>query len=145
MVVALERKEEKLFTKVFIVTDQVEFIFACAMFVAFGLILFCTLIIMTVAFPKIREIEKIISAATLNPSTGRNLWGGDPFGRLVRTTQVFSFLAMRNSPGHFRRAASKIGNVNAEVSRYLFLWAFIPTLGLFSFGGVALCGSLIIS
>jgi len=26
--------EEKLFTKVFIVTDQVEFIFACAMFVA---------------------------------------------------------------------------------------------------------------
>ena len=126
-------------------TDQVEFIFACAMFVAFGLILLCTLIIMTVAFPKIREIEKIISAATLNPSTGRNLWGGDPFGRLVRTTQVFSFLAMRNLPGHFRRAASKIGNVNADVSQYLFLWAFIPTLGLFSFGGIALWVSLIIS
>jgi len=104
-----------------------------------------SLVIATIAFPKIREIEKIISAATLNPSTGRNLWGGDPFGRLVRTTQVFSFLAMRNLPGHFRRAASKIGNVNAEVSRYLFLWAFIPTLGLFSFGGIAVSVSLIIS
>jgi hypothetical protein len=51
---------------------------------------------------------------------------------------------MRNMPGHFRRAASKVGDVNADISRYLFIWGFVPTLGLFSFGGLAFCAGLII-
>ena len=127
------------------VTEEIGVITMYAGIIGVAGSLIFSLVIATIAFPKIREIEKIISAATLNPSTGRSLWGGDPFGRLVRTTQVFSFLAMRNLPGHFRRAASKIGNVNAEVSRYLFLWALIPTLGLFPFGGIAVSVSLIIS
>ncbi|MGP4844574.1 hypothetical protein ACTXGQ_10620 [Marinobacter sp. 1Y8] len=125
-------------------TAEMKFILACTVFVSFVLDILCTLIIMTIAFPKVREIETLISAATLNPSSGRNIWGGDPFGRLIRTTQVFTFLSVRNIPGHFRRAAGKVGDVDAEIPRHLFLWGFLPTFGLFLFGGIAFCIGFII-
>lgn len=119
-------------------TEDMKFILALVGAAATGLGLLCIAIIMTIAFPKIRKIEKMISAATLNSSSGGNLWGGDPYGRLIRTTHIFCFLWMRHIPGHFRRAASNVGNVNVEISRSLFLWGFMPTLGLFLFGGTGM-------
>ncbi|PVY69321.1 hypothetical protein C8D92_1172 [Tamilnaduibacter salinus] len=107
--------------------------------------LICSLIITTVAFPKIKEIEKIISAATLISSSGRNIWGGDPIGRLMRATHIFCFLWMRYIPGHFRRAAGNFGNLNMKIPLHLFLWGFCPTLGLFVFGGLLICASFFIA
>jgi len=132
------------YTKMSTVTEEIGVVTVYAGIIGIAGALLCSLVIITIAFPKVRQIETMISAATLNPSSGRNIWGGDPFGRLIRTTQVFTFLSIRNVPGHFRRAAANVGNVDTEIPRYLFLWGFLPTFGLFLFGGIAVCISLII-
>lgn len=89
--------------------------------------------ILTIAFPKIRQIEEFIcpepkySALRL-----RKVWGGGLYGRLMRSSYVWRYLVMRKIPfGHFKRSAADFGDPEIDIPLNLRLWALVPSNTMF--------------
>jgi len=101
-----------------------------------GLMLIAQIVILTIAFPKIRRIEELISSGPEYSALRlRKVWGGGPYGRLMRTTYVWRYLAMRKIPfGHFRRSAANFGDPDMDIPIGLRLCATVPS-GMMFLGG----------
>ncbi|WP_138438980.1 MULTISPECIES: hypothetical protein [Marinobacter] len=99
---------------------------------AIGGALLSLLVILTVAFSRVAQIEELISAAGTSAQRHQKVWGNAPFGRLMRSSSVFTFLVFRAAPfDHLKRSAAQIGDVSANLPLRLWLWGLVPPLSLF--------------
>lgn len=99
---------------------------------AIGGALLSLLVIITIAFPRVARIEQKISTAGTSSQNHQKIWGSDPFGRLMRSSYVFTFLLFRSAPSNrLNRTAAQIGDVSAHLPLHLRLWGLVPPLGLF--------------
>ncbi|MAA64894.1 MAG: hypothetical protein CL581_08980 [Alteromonadaceae bacterium] len=97
------------------------------------------IVMLSIAFPKLREVEDRIAGPERSILSLRNIWGNGPIGRLMRTSYVFAFLLIRNIPlAHFQKAAGKIGNPTALLPLGLRFWALLPSITMYLGGAVML-------
>ena len=98
-----------------------------------GLMLLAEIVLLTIAFPKIRRIEELIcSDAEHSALRLRKVWGGGPYGRLMRSSYVWRYLMMRKIPfGHFKRSAADFGDPEIDIPLNLRLWALVPSNTMF--------------
>ncbi|KKN28959.1 hypothetical protein LCGC14_0849050 [marine sediment metagenome] len=92
--------------------------------------------LLTIAFPKIRRIEELIAPSPEYSALRlRKVWGGGPYGRLMRSSYVWRFLLMRKIPfGHFKRLAADFGDPDIDIPVGLRLYATVPS-GMMFLGG----------
>ncbi|WP_133243141.1 hypothetical protein [Tamilnaduibacter salinus] len=106
-----------------------------AMFIGiggFGISSLSILVLLTISFPKLRQIEDLIAGPERSIMTIRAVWGEGPYGRLNRSCHIVLFLLLRHIPlRHFQRTAANIGNPDAKMPVSLHLWAIVPPTGMF--------------
>ena len=111
-----------------------------------GLMLIAQIALLTIAFPKIRRIEELIAPSPEYSALRlRKVWGGGPYGRLMRSSYVWRFLLMRKIPfGHFKRSAADFGDPDMDIPLVLRLWVQIPIGATFlGFAIVLIAGAFI--
>lgn len=89
------------------------------------------LVILTVAFPRIAMIEEKVAGLGASVRFHKRIWGNDPFGRLMRSSYVFTFLVFRYAPSNrLNRTAAQIGDVSVSLPVRLRLWGLVPPMAL---------------
>lgn len=98
-----------------------------------GLLWLGIIVSLTIAFPKICQIEELIAPGPEYSALRlRKVWGGGPYGRLMRSSYVWRFLLMRKITfGHFRRSATDFGDPDMYIPLGLRLWVQIPFGAMF--------------
>jgi len=92
------------------------------------------LFIVTVAFPRIAEIERRIGTSGKLIDTVRVYFGGGPIGRWMRSLHVFAFFAFRRIPGYGPKIASRYGDELEPLPLGLKLWVTVPNAVFFLAG-----------
>lgn len=101
------------------------------------------LVIVTVAFSRVVQIEEKISVAGTSAQSHGKTWGNDLFGRLIRSSYVFTFLVFRSAPlDRLNRSAAQIGDVSAHLPVRLRLWGLVPPLSLLGCSSVFIVAGL---
>ncbi len=105
----------------------VEVIFLVSMLGGFLLLV----LMLTVFFPKVMEVESRIATPGKQLDSIRNLWGSGPIGRWMRIVHVYIFFVFRNLPRIGARIESRMGDEREALPRSLKLWAVFPVLAFF--------------
>lgn len=82
--------------------------------------------IVTVAFPKIAEVEKKIATEGKQIASVRVVFGGGPIGRWVRAMHVFAFFVFKRIPKFGSKIAARYGDETEPLPLRLKLWATVP-------------------
>lgn len=88
-------------------------------------------LMLTVFFPKVMEVESRIATPGKQLDSIRNLWGSGPIGRWMRIVHVYIFFVFRNLPRIGARIESRMGDEREALPRSLKLWAVFPVLAFF--------------
>lgn len=97
-----------------------------------GTCLLSMLMLMTISFPKMRQIEDLISGPERSIMRLRLVWGDGPYGRVVRSSYILAFLLLQNIPvAYFQRSASQIGDPDIFVPFSLKIWSLAPSLSMY--------------
>ncbi|WP_148862746.1 hypothetical protein [Marinobacter fonticola] len=83
-------------------------------------------IILTVGFRKVVEVEKLVAPNGSEIDKMARLVGDHFVGRMIRSIALTSFLMHREFPGWGVERAAKWGNVEAEVPSRLRKWVLFP-------------------
>lgn len=105
----------------------VEVIFLVSMLGGFLLLV----LMLTVFFPKVMEVESRIATPGKQLDSIRNLWGNGPIGRWMRIVHVYVFFVLRNLPRIGTRIESRMGDEREALPRSLKLWAIFPVSAFF--------------
>ncbi len=105
----------------------VEVIFLVSMLGGFLLLV----LMLTVFFPKVMEVESRIATPGKQLDSIRNLWGSGPIGRWMRIVHVYIFFVFRNLPRIGARIESRMGDEREALPRSLKLWAVFPVSAFF--------------
>lgn len=105
----------------------VEVIFLVSMLGGFLLLV----LMLTVFFPKVMEVESRIATPGKQLDSIRNLWGSGPIGRWMRIVHVYIFFVFRNLPRIGARIESRMGDERETLPRRLKLWAVFPVSAFF--------------
>lgn len=108
--------------------DIVEVIFLVSMLGGF----FLLLLILTLFFPKVVEVENRIATRGKQLDGIRNVWGNGPIGRWMRVVHVFFFFVFRNLPRVGHRIESRMGDESGALPRGLKLWVILPVSVFFA-------------
>ncbi|MFC7294502.1 hypothetical protein [Marinobacter aromaticivorans] len=88
-------------------------------------------LMLTVFFPKVMEVESRIATPGKQLESIRNLWGSGPIGRWMRIVHVYIFFVFRNLPRIGARIESRMGDEREALPRSLKLWAVFPVSAFF--------------
>ena len=80
----------------------------------------------TIAFPKIREVESMIASPGKYLDMTRTVWGGGPWARWVRSMTVWSFFVYRHLPIIGKNIEARMGEEEKPTPRTLKLWVLLP-------------------
>ncbi|MGK0522737.1 MAG: hypothetical protein ACI92N_000360 [Pseudomonadales bacterium] len=80
----------------------------------------------TIAFPKIREVESMIASPGKYLDMTRAVWGGGPWARWIRSMTVWSFFVYRHLPVIGENIEARMGVEEKPTPRTLKLWALLP-------------------
>lgn len=96
--------------------------------------LLSVIFIVTVAFPRIVEIERRIGTSGKLIDNVRVYCGGGPIGRWLRSLHVFAFFAFRRIPRYGPKIASRYGDELEPLPLSLKLWVTAPHVVFFLAG-----------
>ncbi|MDX5387200.1 MAG: hypothetical protein LPK24_11770 [Marinobacter sp.] len=102
--------------------NVVEVIFLISMLGGF----FLLILILTILFPKVREVERRIATPGKQLDSIRYFWGNGPIGRWMRAVHVFVFFLFRNLPRIGVRIESRMGDESEALPTSLKLWVVLP-------------------
>lgn len=102
--------------------DIVEVIFLISMLGGFLLLV----LIMTLLFPKVVEVENRIATPGKQMDGIRIVWGSGPIGRWMRVVHVYFFFIFRNLPRIGHRVESRMGDEIEALPIGLKLWVILP-------------------
>jgi hypothetical protein len=80
----------------------------------------------TIAFPKIREVESMIASPGKYLDMTRAVWGGGPWARWVRSMTVWSFFVYRHLPVIGENIEARMGAEEKPTPKTLKLWVLVP-------------------
>ncbi|MDO6442948.1 hypothetical protein [Marinobacter sp. 2_MG-2023] len=98
--------------------------------------LLSVIFIVTVAFPRIADVERRIGTAGKLIDSVRLSFGGGPIGRWMRSLHVFAFFAFRKIPKYGSKISARYGDEVEPLSLSLKLWATFPHIVFFLSGVV---------
>lgn len=84
------------------------------------------LLMVTLFFPKTREVERRIATPGKALDGIHVIWGNGPIGRWMRVMHVCAFFGYRNVPRFGRRIAGRMGDENEPLPLALKLWVVVP-------------------
>ena len=117
--------------------ELVEAILIFAVVIAVFAALLAIAFIVTVAFPKIRQMEDIVGCEGKTIHGFKGMLGEGPVGRMLRAGYLMQFFFWRQFPGYGFRVASQLGNPSAHVPKSLRAWLIWPSI-IFWFGAFCL-------
>lgn len=80
----------------------------------------------TIAFPKIREVESMIASPGKYLDVTRAVWGGGLWARWIRSITVWSFFVYRRLPIIGENIEARMGEEDKPTPRILKLWVLLP-------------------
>lgn len=92
------------------------------------------IVIVTIAFPRIAEIEQRIGTPGKLIDSVRVCFGGGPIGRWMRALHVFAFFAYRRIPKYGSKIAARYGDEFEPLPLSLKLWVIVPHFVFFLSG-----------
>lgn len=95
-----------------------------AVSVCTGVIL--VLLMVTVLFRKIEEIERRVATPGKELDFRRRIWGNGLIGRWMRVLDVYAFLVFRHLPRIGSRFGSEMGDELEPLPKSLKLWVIVP-------------------
>lgn len=96
--------------------------------------LFSICFIVTIAFPKIVDVERRIATTGKLIDSVRTVFSSGPIGRWTRALHVFAFFAFRKIPKYGSTIAARYGDEIEPLPMKLILWATIPHIVFFLSG-----------
>lgn len=80
----------------------------------------------TIAFPKVREVESMIASPGKYLDITRAVWGGGPWARWIRSMTVWSFFVYRHLPIIGKNVEARMGEEEKPTPKTLKLWVLLP-------------------
>ncbi|WP_417513060.1 hypothetical protein [Marinobacter sp.] len=97
-----------------------------ALMISLPMGLLSVIFIVTIAFPKIADVELRIGTAGKLIDSVRTSFGGGPIGRWMRSLHVFAFFAYRRIPKYGSKLSARYGDEFEPLPLSLKLWATLP-------------------
>ena len=89
------------------------------------------LLVISLFFKKIEEVENLIATPGKQLAEVRKIWGNGPIGRWMRAMHICSFFLFRSIPRFGEVIASRMGDELQRLSLSDKFWAVIPVATAF--------------